>query len=184
MVHALQAHGSRLGAAGKEAEGLGRQVVSPCTCSPARPFLANTHRSERNRVGKVDADSETEIGERYAIEHYPTLKIFEAGSPTDYKGDNSLEALTKFALDYKAKPRDGDKIHGSAPFDFAAALNKLRVGGEAGRLRGLVALVEGAVKKVAGDSLGTYTLVVWLSGFFAGVLAGILFALREKQHLD
>jgi len=40
------------------------------------------------------------------------------------------------------------------------------------------------VEKMAGDSLGLYTMIVFLSGFFIGVLAGVLFAVREKAHFD
>jgi thioredoxin-like negative regulator of GroEL len=126
-------------------------------------------------VAKVDADSEAEVGERFAIQHYPTLKIIDRGKTLDYKGDNSLASLEKFALDYKTQPRE-QSSHNKA-FDLAAALKKIDS-------KNLATPVLAIVEKVAGDSLGLYTLVVFLCGFFAGVLAGIIFAVREKAHLD
>eukprot|EP00277_Geminigera_cryophila_P011408 CAMPEP_0179452280 /NCGR_PEP_ID=MMETSP0799-20121207/36177_1 /TAXON_ID=46947 /ORGANISM="Geminigera cryophila, Strain CCMP2564" /LENGTH=238 /DNA_ID=CAMNT_0021248067 /DNA_START=971 /DNA_END=1688 /DNA_ORIENTATION=+ len=127
------------------------------------------------RVGKVDADGETEIGERFTIQHYPTLKIFEGGKATDYKGGTDMDSMHKFALEYKAKPR-AQATTSSKPFNFAAAFKNIDTNHLAGPA---LAIVE----KLAGDSLGLYSFAIFLLGFFAGILAGIMFAVREKATL-
>lgn len=38
------------------------------------------------RVAKVDATEETELGEKFAVRGYPTLKFFHNGEPSEYKG--------------------------------------------------------------------------------------------------
>jgi protein disulfide-isomerase-like protein len=143
--------------------------------APVWEQLATKMKGESVRVAKVDADGETEIGEKFSIQHYPTLKMFEAGKTTaDYKGDTSLDSLHKFALDYQSKPKDKGT---GRKFDFAAALQNVDT-------KSLAAPAIALVEKMAGDSLGLYTMIVFLSGFFSGVLAGVLFAVREKAHFD
>ena len=144
--------------------------------APVWEQLAQKMREEggKIRVAKVDADGETEIGERFAIQHYPTLKVYEGGKTTDYKGDTSLDSLHRFASDYLSRPQD---TNNAKAFDFAAALKKVDT-------KNLAAPVLAIVEKVAGDSLGLYTLIVFLSGLFIGALGGILFAVREKAHFD
>ena len=142
--------------------------------APAWEQLATKMKGESVSVAKVDADGETEIGEKFSIQHYPTLKMFEGGKTTDYKGDMSLDSLHKFALDYQSKPKDKGT---GRKFDFAAALQGVDT-------KNLAAPAIALVEKVAGDSLGLYTMIVFLSGFFVGVLAGVLFAVREKAHFD
>ena len=142
--------------------------------APAWEQLATKMKGESVSVAKVDADGETEIGEKFSIQHYPTLKMFEGGKTTDYKGDMSLDSLHKFALDYQSKPKDKGT---GRKFDFAAALQNVDT-------KSLAAPAIALVEKMAGDSLGLYTMIVFLSGFFVGVLAGVLFAVREKAHFD
>ncbi len=38
--------------------------------------------------------------------------------------------------------------------------------------------------RVADDSLGLYTVLVFGTGFFLGVLCGVLFAVREKDKIQ
>lgn len=38
------------------------------------------------RVAKVDATEETELGEKYQVRGYPTIKFFHNGVPSEYKG--------------------------------------------------------------------------------------------------
>ena len=38
------------------------------------------------RLAKIDATEETELGERFAVRGYPTIKFFRSGKPMDYAG--------------------------------------------------------------------------------------------------
>ena len=38
------------------------------------------------RLAKVDATEETELGEKYQVRGYPTIKFFRGGKPTDFTG--------------------------------------------------------------------------------------------------
>ena len=40
---------------------------------------------------KVDATAETELGTRFEVQGYPTLKIFRKGKPFDYDGPREEE---------------------------------------------------------------------------------------------
>jgi len=42
-------------------------------------------------LAKVDATKESELGKRYNVDGYPTLKIFKNGRPIDYKGERDSE---------------------------------------------------------------------------------------------
>ncbi|RYO94424.1 hypothetical protein DL762_000520 [Monosporascus cannonballus] len=50
------------------------------------------------QIAKVDADAEKELGKRFGIQGFPTLKWFDGKSdtPTDYNGGRDLESLTSF----------------------------------------------------------------------------------------
>jgi protein disulfide-isomerase A6 len=52
-------------------------------------------------IGKVDADEHKELGRRFDVKGFPTLKWFDGKSdkPTDYEGGRDLESLTKFITD-------------------------------------------------------------------------------------
>jgi len=49
-------------------------------------------------IGKVDADAHKDLGNRFDVHGYPTIKWFPKGSttPEDYSGGRSLEDLTAF----------------------------------------------------------------------------------------
>lgn len=49
-------------------------------------------------IAKIDADAEREIGGRFGISGFPTLKFFPKGStePEEYSGGRSIEDLVKF----------------------------------------------------------------------------------------
>ena len=50
------------------------------------------------QIAKVDADAERDLGKRFGIQGFPTLKFFDGKSdkPEDYKGGRDLESLTAF----------------------------------------------------------------------------------------
>ena len=76
-------------------------LLSPLPTSflALHPFLT---RRPSLIVAEVDADSERELGDRFNIEGFPTLKFFPAGAadkPEDYDGDRTVEALVAWVND-------------------------------------------------------------------------------------
>ena len=57
--------------------------------------------SDKVSVGKVDADEHRELGKRFGIQGFPTLKWFDGKSdqPEDYKGGRDLESLAGWITD-------------------------------------------------------------------------------------
>lgn len=59
-------------------------------------------------IAKVDADANKELGRRFGVQGFPTLKWFDGKSdkPEDYNSGRDLESLTKFINDKTGvKPR-------------------------------------------------------------------------------
>jgi len=54
--------------------------------------------SDKVQIAKVDADAEKDLGQRFGIQGFPTLKFFDGKSkePTDYSGGRDLESLSAF----------------------------------------------------------------------------------------
>ncbi|CAF9934482.1 MAG: hypothetical protein ALECFALPRED_005960 [Alectoria fallacina] len=52
-------------------------------------------------IAKVDGDAEKDLGRRFGVQGFPTLKWFDGKSdtPTDYKGGRDLESLSTFISD-------------------------------------------------------------------------------------
>lgn len=42
-------------------------------------------------VAKVDATKSTELGSRFDVSGYPTIKIIKKGEPVDYDGSRTVE---------------------------------------------------------------------------------------------
>jgi len=61
-------------------------------------------------IAKVDADAHKELGNRFGVHGYPTLKWFPKGetTPEDYEGGRGLEDLTAFVTQ-----RSGAKVKGA-----------------------------------------------------------------------
>ncbi|KAL5362722.1 thioredoxin-like protein [Aspergillus floccosus] len=59
---------------------------------------AFAHAEDKVTVGKVDADEHRDLGKRFGIQGFPTLKWFDGKSdtPEDYKGGRDLESLSAF----------------------------------------------------------------------------------------
>lgn len=53
------------------------------------------------QIAKVDADAERELGKRFGVQGFPTLKFFDGVSeePHEYSGKRDLEALSSFITD-------------------------------------------------------------------------------------
>ena len=51
-------------------------------------------------IAKVDADAEKDLGRRFGIQGFPTLKWFDGKSdkPEDYTGGRDLESLSEFII--------------------------------------------------------------------------------------
>ncbi|KAK8917903.1 Protein disulfide-isomerase erp38 [Metarhizium anisopliae] len=60
--------------------------------------LAFEHAKDKVQIAKVDADAERELGKRFGIQGFPTLKYFDGKSdkPEEYKSGRDLESLTEF----------------------------------------------------------------------------------------
>jgi protein disulfide-isomerase A6 len=70
------------------------------TLAPIYDELAAAFESQNDKVtiGKVDADDHKELGRKFGVQGFPTLKWFDGKSdtPEDYKGGRDLESLTAF----------------------------------------------------------------------------------------
>lgn len=94
--------------------------------------VAFSHAEDKVTVGKVDADEHRELGKRFGIQGFPTLKWFDGKSdtPEDYKGGRDLESLSKFIADKTGiKPR-GPKKEPSNVEMLTDTTFKTTIGGE------------------------------------------------------
>ncbi|KAH6978620.1 thioredoxin-like protein [Fusarium venenatum] len=68
--------------------------------APVWEDLANTyeHAKDKIQIAKVDADAQRELGKRFGIQGFPTLKFFDGKSakPQEYKSGRDLESLTTY----------------------------------------------------------------------------------------
>lgn len=53
---------------------------------------------DKVQIAKVDADAERDLGKRFGVQGFPTLKFFDGKSetPTDYSGGRDLDSLSAF----------------------------------------------------------------------------------------
>jgi protein disulfide-isomerase A6 len=80
------------------------------TLAPVYEELATVFDFAKDKVqiAKVDADAERDLGKRFGIQGFPTLKWFDGKSdkPADYNGGRDLEALSSFISEKTGvKPR-------------------------------------------------------------------------------
>ena len=68
--------------------------------APVYDELADSFKSSSSKVviAKVDADAHKDLGSRFGISGFPTIKWFDGKSkdPEDYSGGRDLESLQKF----------------------------------------------------------------------------------------
>ncbi|KAK3325504.1 thioredoxin-like protein [Apodospora peruviana] len=67
--------------------------------APVYEELAHAFESNKDvQIAKVDADAEKELGRRFGVQGFPTLKFFDGKSdkPIDYNGGRDLESLSNF----------------------------------------------------------------------------------------
>lgn len=71
--------------------------------APVYEELATNYQYAADKVviAKVDADNHKDLGKKYGVNGFPTLKWFDGKSdkPTDYEGGRDLESLQKFVLE-------------------------------------------------------------------------------------
>ena len=84
--------------------------------APVYEELATNFEFAKDKVtiAKVDADAEKDLGRRFGVQGFPTLKWFDVKSdePEDYKSGRDLESLTAFITEktgVKAKAKKGEK---------------------------------------------------------------------------
>ncbi|KAG8160013.1 hypothetical protein KVR01_010650 [Diaporthe batatas] len=67
--------------------------------APVYEDLASSFASSKDvQIAKVDADAEKELGRRFGVQGFPTLKFFDGKSetPIDYSSGRDLESLSNF----------------------------------------------------------------------------------------
>lgn len=73
------------------------------TLAPIYEELAANFEFAKDKVtiAKVDADAEKDLGRRFGVQGFPTLKWFDGKSdtPEDYKSGRDLESLSNFIAD-------------------------------------------------------------------------------------
>ena len=50
------------------------------------------------KLAKVDATEHKELGARFGVRGYPTIKFFVDGEPSDYSGPRDAEVLKKILV--------------------------------------------------------------------------------------
>ena len=70
------------------------------TLAPVYEQLAHDFEFAKDKVviAKVDADSEKDLGKRFGVQGFPTIKFFDGKSekPEEYNGGRDLESLSEF----------------------------------------------------------------------------------------
>ncbi|GAB7339218.1 hypothetical protein MBLNU457_5876t2 [Dothideomycetes sp. NU457] len=84
--------------------------------APIYEELAGSFESQKDKlvIGKVDADEHKELGRRFGIQGFPTLKWFDGKSaePVDYNSGRDLESLQAFIADKTGmKPKKAKAPH-------------------------------------------------------------------------
>ncbi|KAJ6119682.1 Protein disulfide-isomerase tigA [Penicillium sp. IBT 18751x] len=104
------------------------------TLAPVYEELAGVFAFAEDKVtiGKVDADANRDLGKRFGIQGFPTIKYFDGKSdkPEEYKGGRDLESLSAFITEKTGiKPRAAQKEVSKVEFLNDASF-KTVVGGD------------------------------------------------------
>ena len=84
-------------------------------------------------IAKVDADEHKELGRRFGVQGFPTLKWFDGkkgSDPEDYNGGRDLESLQKFVQEKTAPKLKNKKAAPSHVEMLTDSTFKRQVGGE------------------------------------------------------
>lgn len=102
--------------------------------APIWEELAETFASTGDKVSiaKVDADEHKELGRRFGVQGFPTLKWFDGKSdtPTDYSGGRDLESLSSFIIEKTGIKAKAKKIAPSAVSMLTDTTFKKEIGGD------------------------------------------------------
>ena len=82
-------------------------------------------------IAKVDADAEKELGRKFGVQGFPTLKWFDGKSdtPTDYQGGRDLESLSSFVSEKTGLKIKAKKASPSAVEMLTDSSFKAEIGG-------------------------------------------------------
>lgn len=72
-------------------------------CKQLAPEYAKAAKTLKNRdppirIAKVDATENNQSASKYGVSGYPTLKFFTAGTPSDYTGGRTEDAIVSWVL--------------------------------------------------------------------------------------
>lgn len=83
-------------------------------------------------IGKVDADEHKELGRKFGVQGFPTLKWFDGKSdtPTDYSGGRDLDSLSDFIVEKTGIKIKTKKSPRSAVESLTDQTFKERIGGD------------------------------------------------------
>ena len=83
-------------------------------------------------IAKVDADAEKDLGRRFGVQGFPTLKWFDGKSdtPEDYKGGRDLESLSSFIVEKTGLKGKAKKVAPSAVEMLTDKTFETEIGGE------------------------------------------------------
>ncbi|KAL4785581.1 thioredoxin-like protein [Aspergillus varians] len=109
------------------------------------------HVEDKVSIAKVDADANRDLGKRFGIQGFPTLKWFDGKSetPEEYKGGRDLESLTAFITEKTGLKAKGAKKEESSVEMLTDATFKDAIGGEKDVLVAFTAPWCGHCKKLA-----------------------------------
>lgn len=72
--------------------------------APEYELAAQDLKNEGIILAKVDATDEPELGTRFDVTGYPTLKIFRRGTPYDYNGGRDRNTIVSYVLEQAGPP--------------------------------------------------------------------------------
>ncbi|KAI9190183.1 hypothetical protein H9P43_001616 [Blastocladiella emersonii ATCC 22665] len=73
-------------------------------CQKLEPVYEQLGRNLKGRmnIGRINAEAEADLGTRFGIRGFPTIKLYRAGQTTEFRGARTYENLKEFALSASA----------------------------------------------------------------------------------